>query len=61
MRFYVGLDADSLAEDLYRNHPASQEGTVSGTVTRTDPRNGVREREEAIALSNGSTSGFDES
>jgi hypothetical protein len=40
MGFYVDLDADELAEDLYRAHEKGQSdrlGTVSGTVTDSDP------------------------
>lgn len=64
LRFYCGLDADSLADDLYRSHPSGQnrpEGTVLGTIAPSDPRNGVSEGEEGKDVSNGITSGFGES
>lgn len=63
LRYYVGLDADSLAEELYRSCPSGQErplGTVLGTVAQDDPRNGVSEGKEGIAVSDGNTSEFGE-
>ncbi len=55
MRFYVGLDADSLAEELYRNRP---EGTVLGTVDPVAPQDVVNEGGEETAVSDDNTSGF---
>lgn len=63
LRFYVGLDADSLAEELYRNHAiekAGQEGTVFGTVSSVAPLSGVDGKEEQVSASDGTTSGFGE-
>jgi integrase len=57
MRFYVGLDADSLADELYRNRP---EGTVSGTVDPIAPQDVVNEGGEKTAASDDNTSGFGE-
>jgi hypothetical protein len=40
MGYYVDLDADELAEDLYRAHEkgqSGQAGTVSGTVDDSEP------------------------
>lgn len=36
MRYYVDLDADELAEDLWKQHEA-ETGTVSGTVGQDEP------------------------
>jgi hypothetical protein len=49
MGYYVDLDADDLAEDLYRTHEAEQNGqrgTVSGTV---DPET-ASAKEQSLAV-----------
>ena len=41
MTFYVDLDTDSRAEELWKSHENVQEGTISGTTAPTAPQSAV--------------------